>query len=166
MLLIFVMMLSAVTHLQNKKSIDEIRESYEAAIYDGKKSKELIAYFNGEPSSQPLYLAYEGAARMVHAKHVFFPFDKLATYNKGKELLEAAVSKAPDNMEIRYLRLSIQDESPSFLGYKNNIEEDKKFLIKNFNKLRDKDNRLRIQNFLLKNFKLTETEKQLLNESN
>ncbi len=39
--------------------------------------------------------------------------------------------KEPENIEIRFIRLSVQKYAPSFLGYNKNIKEDLSFIQKN-----------------------------------
>ena len=56
---------------------------------------------------------------------------KLTTFKKGKKNIELAISKEPENVEIRYIRFSVQKNAPSFLGYNNNLKEDRDFLVKN-----------------------------------
>lgn len=65
----------------------------------------------------------------------FNPISKLKTFNEGKKNLESAIKKEPYNPEIRFIRLSIQKNIPSFLGYKENIENDTEFLKKEKSKL-------------------------------
>lgn len=136
------------------KSLSEIRQLYTNSISKSTASDNLISYFNSNPPRNEIELAYEGAGRMVRAKHLFFPHDKLATYNKGKELLETALAKAPLSLEIRYLRFSIQYESPSFLGYKGSMQEDRKMLVEQVSSVKDPELKSQIINFLLKEAKV------------
>ena len=76
-------------------------------------------------------LAYLGGYQTIWANHVFNPLSKLATFKKGKNNIELAISKEPENVEIRYIRFSVQKNAPSFLGYNNNLKEDRDFLVKN-----------------------------------
>ena len=76
-------------------------------------------------------LAYLGAYQTIWANHVFNPLSKLATFKKGKNNIELAISKEPENVEIRYIRFSVQKNAPSFLGYNSHLKEDKDFLVKN-----------------------------------
>ncbi|WP_246361554.1 hypothetical protein [Moheibacter lacus] len=73
-------------------------------------------------------LAYLGAYQTSWANHVFNPLSKLATFKKGKNNIELANSKEPENVEISYIRFSVQKNSPSFLGFNNNLKEDRDFL--------------------------------------
>jgi hypothetical protein len=45
------------------------------------------------------------------------------------------IAAEPDNVEYRFLRLSIQEHTPKIVGYKSNLEADKAFIIKHFAKL-------------------------------
>ncbi|GAB1447760.1 MAG: hypothetical protein L6Q78_06730 [Bacteroidia bacterium] len=157
-LLIVLLFISAST----PKTLPEIRSLYGASISKSSASNQLIAYFTENPPKNEVELAYEGAVRMVKAKHVFFPTDKLATYNQGKNLLESALSKAPSNLEIRYLRYSIQHESPGFLGYNKNMVEDRKMLIDKVSEVQDAELKSMIKSFLLKAAKLNPEEKKLI----
>jgi hypothetical protein len=44
-------------------------------------------------------------------------------------MIEQAVSLSPKNIEIRYLRVLMQEKSPIFLNYKENIKEDISFVV-------------------------------------
>ena len=56
---------------------------------------------------------------------------KYKTFNKGKNNIEQAVEMAPDNIEIRVIRWSVQHNAPRFLGYHQEIENDKQFINDN-----------------------------------
>ena len=45
-------------------------------------------------------------------------------FNRGKSILEEAIEANPLNVELRYLRYSLQKRVPDFLGYNANIDED------------------------------------------
>ena len=87
-------------------------------------------------TSNPVFLAYLGAYQTIWANHVINPFSKLSTFNKGKKNLQKAVSLDGDNVEIRFLRYSIQKNAPKFLGYSDNLTEDKKFIESHRNEVK------------------------------
>jgi hypothetical protein len=60
---------------------------------------------------------------------------KLDLFKEGHKLLEAAIMAEPNNAEFHFLRLTIQENAPSILGYKHNIQEDKKKVIDEYNRL-------------------------------
>lgn len=73
-------------------------------------------------------IGYLGAYTMIKANHQISPIQKLSSFRNGKKLLEKAIDAAPTDIELRYIRYAIQISIPSFLGYKDNLNEDKAFL--------------------------------------
>lgn len=61
--------------------------------------------------------------------------ERLKLFKQGKAKLEAAIANDPENTELHFLRLSIQEHSPKIVGYKKNIGADKAYVIKNFDQL-------------------------------
>ncbi len=157
---LFILIISLL--LPSNKSLSEIRSLYHASIYSADQSKEIINYFDSKPSSTPIELAYEGASRMVRAKHVFFPTEKLSTFQKGKTLVEEAIKKEPNSIEIRYLRFSIQLGSPSFLAYRSNLSEDRKFIINHYSEVKDIELKTRLKDFLIKEANLSIEERKII----
>lgn len=111
--------------------LNEVRTSYNKAVLDKKLCEKMIEELELSKEKSVLALAYLGAYQTIWANHVFNPLSKLATFKKGKNNIELAISKEPENVEMRYIRFSVQKNSPSFLGYNNNLKEDKDFLVKN-----------------------------------
>lgn len=77
--------------------------------------------------------AYEGALLMKKAGIVSNPKDKLSLFKDGRTKLEHAIKSNPNMIEFLFLRYMIQENSPSFLGYNTNLEEDKKKIVSNYN---------------------------------
>lgn len=75
--------------------------------------------------------AYLAAAKMVKAKFGINPFRKLSLFKEGRNELEQLISNNPDNVEMRYIRLSIQHSAPIFLSYRDNLKEDQGILVEN-----------------------------------
>lgn len=107
--------------------LDYLRSNYDKAVTDKELCSQMIEELTKTPPT-PLYIAYLGGLQTIWANHVFSPFSKLSTFNQGKKNIERAVAAEPDNAEIRYVRLSIQKNAPSFLGYHSMIGTDEAFL--------------------------------------
>jgi hypothetical protein len=116
----------------NAQSMDLeiIRVNYIRAVSDKKLCQTMIEELSTSTESA-VYLAYLGAFQIIWAKHSSNPISKFKSFKKGKRNIEDAVMVNPKNVEIRLLRLSVQSNCPSFLGYTKNIEEDKKFIQSN-----------------------------------
>lgn len=110
--------------------LESIRANYKKAVLDKKLCLTMIKGLSRGTES-PVHLTYLGAFQMIWAKHVINPISKLKTFNMGKKKIEDAVMAEPNNLEIRILRLSVQKNSPAFLGYHKNVEEDQKFIQAN-----------------------------------
>ncbi len=143
-------------------SIKEVRNVYEKAIYSQQIAVDLIDKLN--TSNNNTFLGYKGAVTMIMAKHVFSPYKKLNHFKTGKEILEQALQKEPLNIELRFLRFSIQSNSPKFLEYHSSIQSDKLYLLKEVKALTDIDLKQRITNFLLNSSEVTKTEKLILQQ--
>lgn len=77
----------------------------------------------------------QGALLMKKADLVKRPAEKLNLFKEGKKLLEKEIKKDSTNVNFRILRLIIQENSPAFLKYKSNLNEDAVIVQKSFNKL-------------------------------
>lgn len=79
--------------------------------------------------------AYYASLAMKEARFAISPFSKLERFNKGKELLEAVIALNRTNTEYRFLRLMVQENAPSILGYDDAIQQDSRLITSNFNQL-------------------------------
>ncbi len=122
--------LSIACHGQDM-DLERIRTNYKQAVSDKKLCLAMIRELSVSPQNS-LRMGYLGAFQMIWATHVSNPFLKLRTFNRGKKKIDEAVIADPSNTEVRLIRLSVQTNSPSFLGYRTNIEEDKKIIQANY----------------------------------
>lgn len=113
----------------NGMELEKIRINYEKAVSDKKICQAMISKLSA--NTDALHVAYLGAFQAIWAKHIINPISKLSTFKKGKKNIEAAVKSKPDDLEIRFVRLSVQRNCPSFLGYSSKINEDKKIVQSN-----------------------------------
>lgn len=76
--------------------------------------------------------AYEGALLMKKADLIKGPGMKLKMFKKGHEIFESELAADPENAELRFIRLCIQENAPKVLKYRDAIEEDKALVVKSF----------------------------------
>jgi len=81
--------------------------------------------------------AYEGALLMKKASIIGNPKDKLTLFKQGRTKLETSIKSNPHIIEYLFLRYMVQENSPAFLGYHDNLEEDKKKIISNYSTFED-----------------------------
>lgn len=114
------------------QSLTEIREQYINAS-DSKNNAEkfynLVVKYKGD---NIVYYAYKGAATSLKSKFITKREEKKKMFIEGVTMVEKAIKNDPKNVEIRLIRLSIQENTPKILKYKSNISEDKKIIISTF----------------------------------
>jgi hypothetical protein len=79
--------------------------------------------------------AFTGALMMKRAGLLHGASQKLKAFKAGRVKLEAAIARESDNAEFRFLRLMIQENAPGILGYNDELEKDKDFIIAHFNSI-------------------------------
>jgi len=117
--------------------ISDIRASF----IDASDSKDAVFLLQDKlkdvrKSSNKTLVAYKGAASTMAAKYNKGIESKKKNFKNGATLIEYAVEQAPNNIEIRFVRLIIQQNTPKFLKYKKNIEEDKTFILEHFSEIK------------------------------
>lgn len=99
-------------------------------------------------TAAPVLICYKGANEMIQAKYTLNPISKLEKFNKGKELIKKAFSRDTLNLEMRFIRYSIQSNLPAFLGYHDDLGKDKQFLLDNTINTKDLELKEMIFNYL------------------
>lgn len=110
----------------------KIKKSMVLAVESQQITDSLFKKLSALNSSDPLIWAYIATLEGLKAKHAWNPYSKLRHINQSSKLINKAVSAAPDDLEIRFMRFSLQHFTPAFLGYSKNLEEDKRAIVRLF----------------------------------
>lgn len=114
----------------NNPTISEIRKWYPNAAKSENNANEFASKFDAISDDNKTILAYKGASITISAKFKKKVSDKIKAFKEGTKLIELAVSSEPNSIEIRLIRLSVQENIPAIVKYKKNISEDKIFILK------------------------------------
>lgn len=111
------------------ETLNQIRKLFYEAVESEEKLEELENFFYKNFTERaliyhPILLAYTGAIDALKAKHAFNPFTKFSKVISSLGILERAVSREPNNLEIRFIRFSILHNLPGFFGYSKERNED------------------------------------------
>ncbi|RFZ82276.1 hypothetical protein DYU05_16820 [Mucilaginibacter terrenus] len=106
-----------VSALESKKTTDSLYKS-------------LVAIKG--PSS--LVTGYIGTLEAIKAKHAWNPYLKIKYLNNSERTFKTAIGNDPHNIEIRFMRFSIEHNVPGFLGYNKNLTADRQEIIHQLNK--------------------------------
>jgi hypothetical protein len=103
-----------------------------------------------EDTGPSTLLGYKAMSEFMMCNHVSGPFNKLEHFNKGKKMLEWAIERDGNNAELRFMRFCTQDNVPAMLHYRDELDEDKEFLIDYLKQVEVKDKTLKalIKNYL------------------
>ena len=78
--------------------------------------------------NNPSVKAYVVAIEMKKAEYSLNPLTKLSIFNENKNKLNLLIDKNKNNIDLRYIRLLLQEKTPNILNYNKHINEDKLFL--------------------------------------
>lgn len=137
----------------------DVRDQYYAASKSKQNAEKFynsLAKYNKDNKTM---LAYKGAALALKSKYASDKKDKKELFTEGVTTIENCVKQDPSNIEIRLIRLSVQENTPKFLKYKANIEEDKKVILSSFDK-QSKELKEYIKIYINQSKVFTEAEKQ------
>lgn len=122
---LFLVFIFTFFSLENYSVVEEFH-----LLTTRQEEEKFILKYQGK--SHPTVQAYVCAVEMKQVEYSFNPISKLKIFNKTKRKLDSLIDKNPENIDLRYVRLMLQEKTPSILGYKDNIEDDKKFLKREF----------------------------------
>ena len=145
----FLILLSDLNYTAKDPSLSSIRLKFHNSTSSEKVCKELIKQLQPyNEKNNPLLLGYKGGATMLMATHVVNPFSKLSYFKNGRIALEKAIQADKNNVELRFLRYTVQTNIPSFLGYSSHLEKDRIFLKESVNRVKDNDLKKIITSYL------------------
>ena len=144
--------------------LKQVRIAYVQAVND----KEITLQLNKDLSEvvkadDKVLVAYKGAVLTLMAKFAKSAKEKKPLFKEGARLIEFAISEKPNDIEIRVVRLGVQENSPKIVGYRKNKEEDKQFIINHLNEVSSKELKAYIKGFVMQSKTFSEEEKSLIN---
>jgi len=142
--------------------LNTIRQNYREAYDSEKTTKKLFDGLSevGKNGSVTV-VAYKGAVTTMMSKYAEGFKDKKSFFKEGRELLEYAVEAEPKNVEIRCIRLSVQENVPRITGYRKDIDDDKRFILDNFKTMTDTGAKAFVKGYIAQSDAFTDAEKQL-----
>ncbi len=111
--------------------LDNVRKQFEDAKASKEATESLYKLLQDYQKDDPVLLAYKGAALTLRARYLTERSAKKDMVSQGITVLERAVKSSPNQVEVRIIRLAVQEHSPKILKYKMNIAEDKQMILSN-----------------------------------
>ena len=142
------------------QNLEPLRLAYKEAGQDDTKISHFMDLVKDiTKDSSPVLIGYKGAALAIEAKSQKGIPNKIEAFKEGKDYIEYAIEKDSTNIELRFIRIGIQENAPKILGYNNNIDEDKQFLLEHFNNITSKNLKNHISDYIKQSKIFTNEEK-------
>lgn len=119
--------------------LDTVRVSFYRATLDPELSIGLSEQLDAQTSTTPLEQAYLGASRAVMIKTTWNLWYKYKWLDQASATLNQAVNDDPNNVEIRFLRYSVEWHVPAYLGYSDHLTEDRSMIMGNLESFMSSD---------------------------
>ncbi len=92
------------------------------------KGNKLFSKLYKEAPQDARVKAYYGSERLLEAAHTWAPWKKYSLSKQGIQLLDSAVERSPNNLEVRFVRAVTTYNLPGFFGRKKQSEQDFSYL--------------------------------------
>ena len=160
---LFFVFLSLMFFSTQSIELNSVRNDYKEAAQD----KTKVDSFNEQLTSvtkkdKPVLVAYKGAGIALKGRYSKKIKNKKQFFIEGVTLVEYALKKAPKNIELRFIRLGIQENTPKLLKYKVNIEEDKSFILSHYKTISSSDLKKHIKAYVLQSKSFSTEQKEKL----
>lgn len=133
---ILLLMLFAFTNIcraqLSGKEISILKADLVKAVENAKLTDSLYNKLAKLKDKSALIIAYSGTLEALKAKHSWSPYNKIKYVKASLKTLEKAIDMDRENMEIRFMRFSIEHYTPRFLGFSKDLDTDRKELIKHY----------------------------------
>ena len=162
---LFVLLFTTLCLNTQALNVNAIRLAYKQAAHDSAKVIEfskLLSKVNKKDNA--VLVAYKGASITLLARQSKTIKEKKEGFIEGVSWLNHALEQAPNNIEIRFVRIGIQENTPKLLKYKGNIEEDKLFLKKQFRFVKSSTLKNHIKDYILQSKVFSDEEKSLISK--
>lgn len=147
----------------NTPEIADIRKLYTTVVISESNAKEFASKLaDVEKEDNKTLVAYKGASIVIMSRYKKEISEKSKSFKEGAKMVEFAVASEPKNIEVRLIRLSIQEKAPKIVNYNKNKKEDKAFLLDHY-KEQSGNLKAHIKNFMLQSKSFSTAEKQTIN---
>jgi len=139
--------------------LKEAREHFTQGAHSKSSAQSLNTLTANE--KEAIIKAYHGASYALLAKHYVNPYSKLESLKRGLKIINEAVLADALEVEIRFIRFSIEEHIPSFVSFVSHLSDDKAIILNHLKKTHS--NYEAIKNYMLVSSNLTAEEKKKLN---
>ena len=115
----------------NAQSLQEVRKRFHQAVLDPENISIYHQFITEVTSESPTIVAYRAAGEAMMSQTMWNPIRKFSQVNLYEKLIQEAISKDADNLEIHFLRFAIEFHLPRILLMSKHLDEDRDFIMDN-----------------------------------
>lgn len=112
--------------------LETLRSSYVKANLSNANLEAFINIAEKQKGSDAVTTGYKAAAKIMEAK--ISKQNRKALVKSGATNLESIIKSNPNNVELRIIRMSVQENIPKIVGYRGSLKDDKAFILSNYSK--------------------------------
>ncbi|SES26952.1 hypothetical protein [Pedobacter rhizosphaerae] len=132
LLLSFLLVFNLAQAQLSTKEIAVLKSDMVKAVENAKLTDSLFKKLDKLPNKTALITGYTGTLEALKAKHSWNPYNKIKFVSRSLKTMKKAIGMDKENMEIRFMRFSIEHFTPSFLGFSKDLEVDRKEIVKHY----------------------------------
>ncbi|WBV59029.1 hypothetical protein PFY12_08120 [Chryseobacterium camelliae] len=115
-----------------QSDLETLRSSYAKANLSNANLETFVNIAEKQNGSDAVIKGYKAAAQIMEAKIV--KQNRKTLVKSGASNLESIIKSNPNNIELRLIRLSVQENIPKIVGYRGSLKDDKAFILNNYSK--------------------------------
>ena len=108
-------------------------------------------------------MAYKGAVLTLMAKYSKITKEKKTFFKEGATLIDFAIMEEPTNVEMRCIRLGVQENAPKLLKYRTNKTEDKQLINDEYENIKSIAIKKHVRGFIMQSTSFSDEEKKHFN---
>lgn len=112
--------------------LQRVKRAMVRAIESSAVTDSLYKALLAGPHKDPMTRGYLASVEALKAKHAWNPYHKVKFANRSTKTMAEAVNADPTNLELRFMRFSIQHYMPAFLGLSKELDADRKEIVKHY----------------------------------
>lgn len=141
--------------------VNNLRRVYFDAAADKTQMDVFKKHLDSYRNRDHYFYCYLSAYNSLQSKHASSVSKKMEYFNLCKKNIGQSL-KIKDSFDARFIRFCIQCKTPRLLGYKNELEQDKTFILENLKGLDNHEYKQKVKDFLGKSETLNPGEKKQL----
>lgn len=115
--------------MPDESRLSQLRAEYLKVLKNHETAPEVYEKFKSVANPSAKIIAYTGALEAIMTKTTWNVFKKVSYLRKSEASFNQAVQIAPKDLEIRFMRMAVQYEIPSYMGFSEDMEADRKFIV-------------------------------------